>query len=541
MLDDNNLRMKNLKILCVFLIFLSPFVIANGQKRKTTPVTKQTIAMDFTRLEQLVDKYLSDKVNGNGGETALTGLSIYYGGLSVNKKKMACKCLMKRIDKSYDNNEMPKALLLSDLYESFSPNASDPNFAKIYYIRGERAATDNDTIMLKTQIERIESCIGTGAKIKETYLENLRSNLEDIRNYVPVDKTIDGTWVSELTGKTCCEPYFILEIKQSPEDKPIFTLRNYTGFLSFVEKPVMCQDEYAFTNDSVYVVFSNEDLRKPSPLLNGLLRTYGNTYASIVGMKAAQNSGSSFAGSLTEMATSMVVDAAADALFAPRKYSYLLEFKLRKVNDWQMEADVALNQVTVKGDNEPKYINYKWHSLFTKIRREDNWFWYTSGEDNMSIPFDMGKSEKKAFIEKRKCPKSWMYFKIKPIQTFNLSQLIKMMYLTESRLLADGEVISDSTNLHKQLTEQRRQVVLGIEFAYDSKCIEVKKAIAGYPAERAGIKKGDIITHADGYELSTPQQFAAMMKGKLPYQKVVLTVERKKKKLDVAVETCLSF
>lgn len=69
------------------------------------------------------------------------------------------------------------------------------------------------------------------------------------------------------------------------------------------------QEEYAFTNDSVYVAFSNEDLKNPSPLLNGLLRTYGNTYASIIGLKTARNTGSSLVGDLTGMATSMVADA----------------------------------------------------------------------------------------------------------------------------------------------------------------------------------------------------------------------------------------
>lgn len=116
-----------------------------------------------------------------------------------------------------------------------------------------------------------------------------------------------------------------------------------------------------------------------------------------------------------------------------------------------------------------------------------------------------------------------------------------MEYLTEERLLAEGVAVSDVVNIHKQFNESRRRVVVGIELNQESKNLNVKTTIPAYPAERAGIKNGDIITHIDGYEVSTLQQFYDVIKSKLPYQKVVLTVERKKKKFDVTVETCLSL
>lgn len=527
--------MKRLILLGLILIFLFSFGIVFAQKKASGN------SLNLTRIEQLVDKYISEKTNGTGGETALTGLSIYYGGLSDLQKRSVCKYFMTRIDKFHSDGDMKSALVLSDLYESFSPDPTDANYARLYYIRGEYAAMRSDTLTLKRQISSLVNFSSSDETEKEKYVTTLSTNLEEIRNYVPVDKTIEGTWVCDLQGNEYSEPYFILEVKQASEGKPVFILRNYTGFLSFVEKPVIFQEEYAFTNDSVYVAFSNEDLKNPSPLLNGLLRTYGNTYASIIGLKTARNTGSSLVGDLTGMATSMVADAVFDNVLAPRKYSYLLEFKLRKVNDWQMDADVSLSQVTVKGDNVPKYKDLKYHTLFTKIKREDNWFWYGQGFGSMTIPFDMDKEERKAFREGRKCPRNWENFNTKNIKVFNTLQTIKIEYLTEERLLAEGVAVSDVVNIHKQFNESRRRVVVGIELNQESKNLNVKKTIPAYPAERAGIKNGDIITHIDGYEVSTPQQFYDVIKSKLPYQKVVLTVERKKKKFDVTVETCLSL
>lgn len=521
--------MKRLRLLGLILIFLFSFGIVFAQKKASGN------SLNLTRIEQLVDKYISEKINGTGGETALTGLSIYYGGLSDLQKRSVCKYFMTRIDKFHSDGDMKSALVLSDLYESFSPDPTDANYARLYYIRGEYAAMRSDTLTLKRQISSLVNFSSSDETEKEKYVTALSTNLEEIRNYVPVDKTIEGTWVSDwLAIKKYNLPIFILEIKNSSEGIPVFTLRNNTGFLNWLAKPMDAQDEYAFTNDSIYVVFSNEDLKKPSPLLNGLLRTYGNTYSSIIGMKVAQNTGNSLLGDITGMASSMVVDAVSSAIFAPRKYSYILEIKLRKVNDWQMEADVAFSDVSVKGDNDPKYSNSQYHTIFTKIRKEDNWYWYEDGT-TISIPFDMEKNAKKLFEKEHKCPKRYYSLREKPLGYFNRLQTLKMTYLTEERLISENIVISDSVNLHKADI----QPVIGVKLDTESTALKIKDIVMAYPAERAGIEKGDIITHVDGYEVTTPQQFHALLKSKGLYKKVVLTVLHNKKKRDVTVEPCI--
>lgn len=520
--------MKRLRLMGLILFSFFYFSTIDGQNKVSTK------SLNLTRIEQLVDKYISEKTSGVGGETALTGLSIYYGGLSEKQQKSVCKYFMTRIDKFYSDGEMKQALLLSDLYESFSPDPSDSNYARLYYIRGEYAAMQSDTLTLKRQMLSLMNFSGADNAEKEEYVKALRTNLEEIRNYVPVDKTIDGTWVSDRMGGEYKIPLFMLEVKSSPEGPPVFTLRNRTGFLDWLSKPKNAQEEFAFTNDSIYIAFSNEDLKKPSPLLNGLMRTYGNTYSSIVGMKVARNTGNSLLGNVTGMASSLVVDAVSDAIFAPRKFSYLLEIKLRKVNDWQMEADIAFYSVKVKGDNEPKYSNSQYHTLFTKVRREDNWYWYEDGL-TISTPFDMDKEAKKKFEKEHKCPKRYYAFREKPLGFFNRLQTLKMMYLTEERLINENIAISDSINLHKAAIRP----VIGVEWTKDGEGLKVKNVVMAYPAERAGIEKDDIITHVDGYEVTTPQQFYALMKSKRPYERIVLTVIHNKKKRDVALEPCI--
>lgn len=487
--------------------------------------------MNYTRANQLLSKYLSDKSAGQGGETALTGLSVYYGGLPTSEKDSICKFIMNRAEKAYSETNKTECLLLADLYESFTLHATDPNFTRLYYIRGEYAATEGDTITLKRQIQNIETFTG-GHEETATYLKNLQDYLEEIRNFVPVDKTIDGVWVGEWGTKTFGEPLLMLEINPSSDYHTVFALSNKMGMFSGWEKPIIAQEAFAFSEDSVYLAFSNEDLQKPSPFLNEMLRTCGNTYASVLGMKTSLSSGSSLVGNLTGTAASVAVDAIVGSIFAPRKYSFFLEMKLRKINDWQIEADIALHECKVKGDNEPKFTNNEYHGLFTKVRREDNWYWY-DGYSDIITPFEMNKEEDKAFRKQHKCPGSWLE---KRKSRFNRLQTLKMIYLTEIRLANEEVATSNLPYWHRE----KIRPVLGVQFEENPSSLKIDKVITPYPAERAGIESGDIITHFDGYEISTRQQLFDLIDSKQPYDKVEITVIHKKEKRTVTVELSLS-
>lgn len=88
------MKLKNL--ILVFLAIVLGCLDVHAQSRNTKPQQ-----VNLTRVNQLLDKYLSGKSAGQSGETALTGLSVYFGGLSDTQKRYVCKSLMDRIEKSY--------------------------------------------------------------------------------------------------------------------------------------------------------------------------------------------------------------------------------------------------------------------------------------------------------------------------------------------------------------------------------------------------------------------------------------------------------
>jgi putative serine protease PepD len=59
--------------------------------------------------------------------------------------------------------------------------------------------------------------------------------------------------------------------------------------------------------------------------------------------------------------------------------------------------------------------------------------------------------------------------------------------------------------------------------------------VAGSPAEKAGIKEGDVVTALDGKAVANLQAFSAMLGAFTPGQTVKATILREGKELTVAV------
>ncbi len=516
--------------LLLTLMFLSYGSCVYAQKKKNSR------AFTTERVEQLVDKYLADRAEVGERTTTLTNLAMYYGGLTQSQKTLVRKFLVSKIDALYSDEAIAEALDLADVYETLAKDAKDEALVKIYYYRGEDAAMSRgDTVMLKQQIHNIEVFPTQSTDLKSQCLVELYRQLEQIRNYVPVDQTVGGMWMSGTQTLKRSIPYFFLDVSEGADGKPKFTLNEKSAFLTYEFKSMDAQEEYLTTSDTIYVSFSNEDLFKPSAELNELFRYTGNTWASVQTMKAASSGGDLWS-DVKGKATSVAVNALADAIFTPRKRTYILRMKLVKVNDWQMEAVIDYDEIRVKGDGDKKFTQERWYTVFTKMNKEDGWFWYDSDYDAFS-PFVLDKKEAKAFRKSHRFPTRWGYnLSLAPIfGKFNSLQSAKLQYLTEERLLADGMAPSDSANWHKHNPVS----VVGLDLSAEGKSLVVTKVLYAYPADMAGVKKGDVVTHVDGIPVETIERFTNIVRQKRPYEKVTLTILRKGKSQDITMETCV--
>lgn len=521
--------------MCMMALLFLPAAFAQKRGGKQKAATKKTVTnkqtWDFSTIDNLLPLYVTAKAENKDFNSSLTGILVFYGGLSDVGKRECRKHLVDKMDEYYDGQKPTEALAVADIYESIAP-VNDFGRLRLYYYRGEQAATaTGDTVMLKQYINDIISLPDSGNERKSECLVILNGYLEEIRNYIPVDKTIDGVWVSNINRISDGVPFFVLNIYTDESGKTTFILSNKSDYLpyaySLYADNQTAQEEFVFKTDSIYALWSNEDLKKPSPELNSMFRQTAGTFASALGTKAAIE-GNAALGNLTSSIVGLGVDAIADAIFTPSKRAYLLQMKMRKINDRQIEADIFSTKMKVKGDNKPKLTDDKWHTVFIRVEPEDSLYWY-NGVGMPISPFDMPKEEAKAFRKKYKYPKALLnYGKMK---TFNNMQFCKALLRNERRILEQGDTLSNLMRLH----DQNIYPVAGIIFQ-DEKSNVVKEVYDGFPADWAGIKKKDIITHIDGYEVNTYEQFKSIITRKKPFDTITLTIKRKKETMEIPLE-----
>lgn len=564
-----------------------------GKRRVTTQRTataQQT--WDFSIIDNLLPLYVTAKKENKDFNSPLTGILVFYGGLNDTGKRECRRYLVDKMDGYYNEQRPTEALAVADIYESIAP-VNDFGRLRLYFYRGEQAATvKGDTVMLKQYMDNIASLSDTGNERKQECLSTLNGYLEEIRNYIPVDKTIDGVWVSDIRTIYSSLPFFVLKIHTDGSGKTSFTLSKESFYLPYADSfrvEQIAQEEFVYNTDSIYAVWSNEDMKKPSPELNCMFRQTAGTFASVLGTKATIE-GSAALGNLTSSIVGLGVDAIADAIFTPSKRAYLLQIKMRKINNRQIEADIFSNKLKVKGDNQPKLTEDKWHALFTKVEPDDSLFWtnYSSlislFELSEELPVEMQKDLTEQLSEKYKeKPEEFQKEIIKEVQkeiikelskekirkelpediqkkipkilskeekknirkrygfsiwsapekvkAFNDFQYDKMHYKNEEKLIMQGETnFSNIVNIHSS----RIIPVIGVIF--DENSTTISKVIKYTPADFAELKKEDIITHVNGYEVNTAEQFKRIITRKKPFDTVTLTIKRKKKTMEIPLE-----
>lgn len=575
-------------------LMFQPTIFAQKRTGKKGVPSQKAVTVkqkwDFSTIDNLLPLYVKAKNENKDFNSPLTGILVFYGGLSDMGKLECRKYLVDKMDGYYNDQKPTEALAVADIYEPVAP-INDFGRLRVYYYRGEQAATvQGDTTQLKQYIDAILSLPDAGNDKKQDCLSVLNGYLEEIRNYVPVDKTIDGVWVSNIQKLYDKSPFFVLRIHTGHDGNTTFTLSDVSAYLSYAyssdASKQIAQEEFAFDSDSIFAVWSNEDLKKPSAELNYMFRQTAGAFSSALGAKAAMG-GNAITGSLTSGIVDLGMNALADAIFTPSKRAYLLQMKMRKINDRQIEADIFSTKLKVKGDNQPKVTEDKWHALFSKVEPEDSIFWaddlvnlisvFESSEEltaelateiqnelakylteeyknlpktvqqqvikelsdekirktlpeelRNKLPQRLSKEEKKN-IKKRYGLSSMS--DPKKIKAYNNLQFDKMHYINEAKLIRQGiTVFSNIVNIHNS------RITPFIGVICNENNTTVSKIVKYSPADFAELKKGDIITHVDGYEIKTFQQFVRMIKRKKPFDKVTLTIKRKKETMTIPLE-----
>lgn len=542
--------------MCLPLFLFYPLAAAQtggGKSRvKTEQRAKGTTAPDMDHFERLLSLYVQAKAERADFYSSMTSLLVFYGGQDDAGKAKCRRCLAQHMDEYYNDRDKPvEALAIADLYESLAA-FDDPERLKISYYRGEYAATvEGDSIALHRAISDIEAFPAGQGTDREAHLLVLRDYLEQIRNYVPVDRTIDGIWISDLRTKHFGAPKMILKVIPGKDGSPIFRMyhlpEEYAPATQFdILKNAMsmwrgqgmdAQSEWVYAGDSIFAVWSNEKLKNPDADLHAMTRQISGSLTDAVTIAG----GGSLEGNLLGGSLSILSGMLLDELFTPSKVVFVLQGRLCKVNDRQLDAVIYYTYLRAKGSDKPEVKNEEWHTLFTRVEPQDSLFWL-NGDISFYFPFAVTKKERKLLKETEACRLAKSAIgaatSLTRFRMLNRMQTEKMIYRCEEQLSFQGEEeFSDVRRIH----QPGLRPFTGIEGRSDSTGCVVVKVLPESPAFLYRVKRGDLITHVDGFAIKTFEQFERIIGRKNPFDLVEITVKRGKKNKKIKLELYYSL
>lgn len=536
----------------LFLFYpLAAVQTGGGKSRvKTEQRAKGTTAPDMDHFERLLSLYVQAKAERADFYSSMTSLLVFYGGQDDAGKAKCRRCLAQHMDEYYNDRDKPvEALAIADLYESLAA-FDDPERLKISYYRGEYAATvEGDSIALHRAISDIEAFPAGQGTDREAHLLVLHDYLEQIRNYVPVDRTIDGVWISDLRTKHFGGPKMILKVIAGKDGSPIFRMyhlpEEYAPAAQFdILKNAMsmwrgqgmdAQSEWVYAGDSIFAVWSNEKLKNPDADLHAMTRQISGSLTDAVTIAG----GGSLEGNLLGGSLSILSGMLLDELFTPSKVVFVLQGRLRKVNDRQLDAVIHYTYLRAKGSDKPEVKNEEWHTLFTRVEPQDSLFWCNG---DFYFPFAVTKKDRKLLKGTEACRLAKSAIgaatSLTRFRMLNRMQTEKMIYRCEEQLSFQGEEeFSDVRRIH----QPGLRPFTGIEGRSDSTGCVVVKVLPESPAFLYRVKRGDLITHVDGFAIKTFEQFERIIGRKNPFDLVEITVKRGKKNKKIKLELYYSL
>ncbi len=499
----------------------------------------------FEKVTEWVGEYIEQKSYSRDTADPLIKLLGYSKQLKGKYYSAFDKLLVDSLTANLKRNSNDRVIAVVELYDHlFADTAA--NKTKMLYVKGNILASKQDTIQLKKVIRRLNLLQDT------VHSQTLYDHLIKIRNYVPADQGLDGTWISNryrtdvydwpahpitfdyIGGQTIVyhKPY-VLELENTCEYQPTDTSRLVLPY----------------AEDSLYIVWSSEKLKNIDPEALGLLRGATSTAASIVSGNLARHNkvdlGEQILGNIATSAIEIGLNAIFDALWKPSKTVWILEGRFRRVNKYLLQGTLSYQSKKVNVDGKvSNKTSWSHEYSYTRYNPDDHIYW-AGWRFDINTPYvwltEYIKARKNQFTPAKKDQKR-----------FNTHQRAKVWYLNHIRAMEEG--IDD--DLYYQLwlrADSMKQACyiapfIGIVFdEVDStfrqknkwspeQGVVVKEFGKWSPALLAGLKEKDVIVEVGSYPITDDASFSKAIGNFKPYEVVNVVVQRKKKRLTIPVE-----
>ena len=516
--------------------------------------------------EELLDGYVSASVSGENAAPYITKINQVFRNYQKEQQTIFRGKIYERIksDTIAKQNTLIKKVALIDLYALLA-DSNDSRLDDLYFQKGEICGLHTgDTIMLKECITGLKLSDQSKTQKVTGYIATLQDYLSQIRNYLPASKRMDGVWVSDrwyydLFPIYACTPAFVLDIVQGRiKLETVGFATKFADIAFWSGKLKNEEDTYAQTivdisKDKVYIVWSNEKLKIPNQTVaQNLGQTAGDITTNAISEATSSLVGNVGGDVIGGIAGNIIGGAIMD-MFAPSKKMYVLEMELEVINDYELVGHFCKQIIKIDGKGKPDVNIEKNNLYFAKYDIQSGVFWGgTNKKDQKYIPghgafkdFPLNYSSifndliaRYSNDNSRISKPSGYDYRCEYSCTH---QIRKLLYYNDQKML------HNRCRMSEQWHQYTKKAYLGVLFKptdskkkykipKDMKGVYIYDARKGSPAYLFGVKEGDIILSADGYEMENYEQFFKYLGSLHPYDWTKLHIRRGNKEIDIEVE-----
>lgn len=356
---NNNPANSILSGLLILLITIYSPITLNGQDLKED-------------LKDWIAEYIL--LNSQRNDASVPSMKIYNYYINASEEdKLALEESISKVAFTFvSEGKTEYALSATNLYELL-PIESQKLNSQIYFTKGYCYAALCDSINLKSAIYKLQRYPKTTfyTSVLNTYLDEMRKPVTSLKN-------LDGWWVSDMLydkkewyglGHT---PKYILKINELSgntdfwlERRSAFNTRicNKTrGWVWDATDDIKSKIVMPYASDSICVIWSSEDLKNFNADIAQSLRqvtaTIGATIAGEVNQRYKYSTSEKIATDMLVDLGETAINAIFDAIFTPSKKIFVLQARLKKVNDNLLTGKLYFRQTKAKAGEEIKWEKY---------------------------------------------------------------------------------------------------------------------------------------------------------------------------------------
>lgn len=507
-------------------------------------------------IDELLDGYVSTSVSGESVTPYITKINQIYKNYRKDQQVSLRSKIYDRVvvDTIMEQNKLKGKFALIDLYAILA-DSNDSKLDDLYFKKGEICGLHTgDTIVLKECITSLKLSDNSKTPQVTKYISTLNDYLEEIRNYLPVSKRIDGVWVSDVInydvgfGGVYSAPLFVLNIAEGKIKMENIGIAEFLApsirndfNTNYIE--TYAQNIVDLRNEKIYAMWATERLKIPNQSIALSLGQKAGDIATEVTQGITRDIIGNIGGDILGGFTGNIISNAVMGMYAPSKKIFIVEMEIEYINYYELVASVQIQKITIDGRGNPVTQKDRYNVLFSKYNILSGVFYGCPGQhQHKYTPGYGGIKEGNAHGNFNMIKKYEEVFKHNGVKTtsknfqrsFNKHQNKKLIYFNEQMMLSDGVQMSNSLS-HLNTSSS----YMGIESRQntDANSVYVYDVHMDSPAYMFGLKKGDYILNIDGFEMKSYEQLANYIYySHHPYDWITVHVKRGKKEMNITLE-----